>query len=130
MAPSRDRRKCSTTQCECPGLELLQDTDQSNQPGEHARHRLPALEGSKEFLSTEAIILERPDVLSPRPNPERTENGNRSIVVYRPPSPAMLNDPLYVSRLSGQLDPFIQLAGTTTPRERNLLHYCKLCVSH
>jgi hypothetical protein len=37
----------------------------------------------------------------------------------------MLNDPLCMSALQEQLDPFIRLAGKTTRKERNLLHHCK-----
>jgi hypothetical protein len=36
-----------------------------------------------------------------------------------------LNDPTFAGRFHEQLDPFIQLAGHTTLRERNLLHFCE-----
>lgn len=36
-----------------------------------------------------------------------------------------MNDPSYAERVHEQLDPFLKLAGHTTARERNLLHFCE-----
>jgi hypothetical protein len=42
----------------------------------------------------------------------------------------ILNDPLCMSALQEQLDPFIRLAGKTTRNERYLLHHCKFTDDH
>jgi hypothetical protein len=61
---------------------------------------------------------------SPEEESETAASGQLFQVSKERDGP-ILNDPLCMSALQEQLDPFIRLAGKTTRKERNLLHYCK-----